>query len=588
MKSIQVTRFGGPEVLQLVQAPEPVPQEGQVLVDVEVADVLFLDAQLRTGWGEEWFGQAPPYIPGTGVAGRVSGDGRRVVAMVQGGYASRAAADVLVEVPDGMALTDAAALAQTGPAAVSLFEAAKIKAGERVLVTAAAGGLGSLLVQLARDAGAEVIGAAGGERKLALIRELGGHAVGYDGVEGSFDVVFDGAGGEAGTAAFQRTADGGRFFAYGVPGGSFASADPAEAERRNITVTGIEQVQLSPAQWAEFTREAFKRVRPVIGQTFPLERAGEAHAAIEAREVVGRTLLIIGAARAARYTDGVLSVDEVEVPEPGPGQVRVRTRAAGVNAVDWKLGKGLMGPRPPQSGTGLEFSGVVETPGPGFEVGQEVFGRGSTGTHVIADVADLVVKPESLTFEQAAALPVVLETALRTLRHVRLERGQTLLVHGAAGGVGQAVAQIALAWGATVVGTASPANHTFLRERGVHPVAYGEGLAARVREAAPQGVDAVIDTAGSGVLGLSVELTGDPAKVVTIADFARAGEHGVHFSTGGLSWPEAWAELSPIVQAPEIAAVFPLQRIQEAHALSETGHARGKIVISIEEPTLPQ
>lgn len=571
---MRVTRFGGPEVMRLTDAPDPVAGPGQVLVDVEVADVLFLDAQLRTGWGKEWFGQAPPYVPGTGVAGRVRGDGRRVVAMTTGGYASQAVADTVVDIPDGVSMAEAAALMQTGPAALSLFEAARIKPGDRVLVTAAAGGLGSLLVQLAVQAGAEVTGAAG--KGHELVRELGGRAVPYEDVDGSYDVVFDGAGGEIGTAAFGRTASGGRFFGYGVPSGSFATTDPA---RDDVEVAGIEQVQFTPESWADHVSRIFGRVRPVIGRTFPLELVAEAHRAIEAREILGRTLLIVG--RRAAYTDGVLHVEETELPVPGPGQVRIRTVAAGVNGIDWKMGRD--GP------TGLEISGVVETAGGGFEVGQAVVGRaeGGVATYVTANTDDLVAKPESLTFEQAAALPVALETALRTLRTLRLKRGQTLLIHAAAGGVGLAAAHIALAWGATVVGTASVANHAFLRERGVLPVTYGEGLADRVRMLAPQGVDAVLDAAGSGVLGLSIELTGDPAKVVTIADFTGAAEHGVEFSRGRLTWREVFAELAPIL--PDLPlTILPLHRAAEAHALNKAGHTRGKIVISIEEPTLPQ
>ncbi|MFI6322092.1 zinc-binding dehydrogenase [Nonomuraea sp. NPDC050556] len=574
MKTMQVTRFGGPEVMRLTEAPDPVAGPGQVLVDVEVADVLFLDAQLRTGWGAEWFGQAPPYVPGTGVVGRVRGDGRRVAAMVTGGYASQAVADTVVDIPDGVSMTEAAALVQTGPAALSLFEAARIKPGDQVLVTAAAGGLGSLLVQLAVQAGAEVTAAA--SKGHDVLRGLGGRAVSYEDVDGSFDVVFDGVGGEIGTAAFARTAGGGRFFGYGVPSGSFATTDPA---RSDVEVIGIEQVQFAPGEWAELLKKTFGRVKPVVGATFPLELAAEAHRAIEARATLGRTLLVVG--RRAAYTDGVLRVEAAELPEPGPGQVRVRTVAAGVNGIDWKLGRN--GP------TGLEISGVVETAGGGFAVGQAVVGRveGGVATYVTADAGDLVAKPDTLTFEQAAGLPVVLETALRTLRTLGLKRGQTLLIHAAAGGVGLAAAHIARSWGATVVGTASVANHAFLRERGVLPVTYGEGLEDQVRMLAPQGIDAVLDAAGSGVLGLSVELTGDPAKVVTIADFTGAAEHGVEFSRGGLAWREVFAELAPIL--PDLPlTIFPLHQAAEAHELSRTGHTRGKIVISIEESTLPQ
>lgn len=322
MRTVQVTAFGGPEVLVAGQAPEPVAGAGQVVIGVSVADVLFLDAQLRSGWGAEYFGMSPPYVPGGGVGGRVLsvGEGvdpgwigRQVVTMTDGGgYAERAVASAerLVPVPDGLGVREAAALLQIGPAALSLVEGAGIKPGERVLVTAAAGGLGSLLVQLAHAAGAHVVAAARGGRKLDLARELGaGTVVDYSepgwpervreatGGEGA-DVVFDGVGGQIGQAAFEVTARGGRFFAYGVPSGEFAQVDPAEAERRGVSVRGIEQVQFAPEDARRLAERVLAeavagRIRPVIGQTFPLERAADAHTAIEARDAIGKTLLLI-------------------------------------------------------------------------------------------------------------------------------------------------------------------------------------------------------------------------------------------------------------------------------------------------------
>jgi NADPH:quinone reductase len=220
-----------------------------------------------------------------------------------------ARAEGLAEVPDGLSLRVASALAQTGPAALSLLDAAEVKQGEWVLVMPAAGGLGSLLVQLVRTAGARVIAAARGEPKLQLARDLGAEVV-VDYSEDSWTrrvravaggagptVVFDGVGGRTGLAAFEA-ADGGRFFAYGVPAGGFAEIDPAEANRRGIKVTGIEQVQFTPAQVRRLAgrvlaEAAAGRIRPIIGRTFPLERAADAHAAVEGRGVIGRTLLLV-------------------------------------------------------------------------------------------------------------------------------------------------------------------------------------------------------------------------------------------------------------------------------------------------------
>ncbi|MEV4092110.1 zinc-binding dehydrogenase [Streptosporangium saharense] len=321
MRAVQVVRFGGPETLVTGQLPEPVAGAGQVVVEVAVADVLFLDTQLRGGWAE-YFDVRPPYVPGSGVGGRVVAvgegvdpgwAGRDVVTTVVGGaYAERAVAvaEGLVPVPDGLDMREAVSLLQTGPAALRLADEARIAPGDRVLVTAAAGGLGGLLVQLAHAAGARVVAAARGERKLAFARELGAdvtvdysepgwteqvrRATGSDGP----DVVFDGVGGEIGLASFGVTARGGRFFGYGAPSGGLTEVDREEARRREVDAHGIEQVQFSPEEIAKLAGRALAeaaagRIRPVIGRTFPLERAADAHLALESREVLGKVLLLV-------------------------------------------------------------------------------------------------------------------------------------------------------------------------------------------------------------------------------------------------------------------------------------------------------
>jgi NADPH2:quinone reductase len=239
--------------------------------------------------------------------------GCRVVAdTADGGYLERAvvAVEVLIAVPEGLGMAEAAALLHDGRTAVSLTDEASIRAGELVLVLGAAGGLGSLLVQLAHRAGARVIGAARGKQKLDLARQLGADAA-IDYSQSSWpeqvlantggagaDMVFDGVGGEIGRTAFEVTARGGRISTHGTPGGGFASIDPEEARRRDITVRGIEHVQFAPADARQLTERAMSeaaagRIRPVIGQTFPLEQAADAHRAIEARDVTGKTLLEI-------------------------------------------------------------------------------------------------------------------------------------------------------------------------------------------------------------------------------------------------------------------------------------------------------
>ena len=181
MRIVQVTEFGGPEVLVLSEAPEPVAGPGQVVVDVSVAPVLFLDTQIRSGLARDWFATVPPYVPGAGVAGEVAsvGEGvdpdwvgRRVVASTAdgGGYVERAvvAADDLIAVPEGLGIAEAAALLHDGRTAVSLIDQADLRLKEWVLILGAGGGLGSLLIQLAHGAGARVIGAARGKEKLDL------------------------------------------------------------------------------------------------------------------------------------------------------------------------------------------------------------------------------------------------------------------------------------------------------------------------------------------------------------------------------------------------------------------------------------
>jgi NADPH:quinone reductase-like Zn-dependent oxidoreductase len=291
----------------------------------------------------------------------------------------------------------------------------------------------------------------------------------------------------------------------------------------------------------------------------------------------------------------VLTVDEVPTPEPGSGQVRIRVRAAGVNAIDWKRRRGLLAHGEPlrePASTGIELSGTIDAVDPdtpGWRVGQDVLGQVPTGaaaTHVLAAPDNLLAKPDWLAFEQAAALPVAAETAVRTLRQLAVNGGQTLLVHAVAGGVGVLAAQLARGWGARVIGTASPSHHAVLRELGVEPVAYGDGLAERVRAAAPGGIDAVLDASGRGVLAVSIELAGGPDKVITIAD-PQAARYGVRFSTGtqGVSLQEVFAQVFPLVERGAlhmpIERIFPLERAADAHRLSEDGHLLGKIVLAV-------
>jgi NADPH:quinone reductase len=315
MKAIWLHEFGGPEVLAIGDAPDPEAGAGQAVVDVAHANITFIETQFRaTGAGP--FKPELPMIPGNGVGGEVAAVGEgvdpaivgtRVVTSTggSGGYAERVAVDAagLIAVPDGLALDAAVALLADGRTATLLARAAAPRAGERVLVEAAAGGVGTLLVQLAKAAGAEVVACAGGPRKLGLARALGADACvdyGEDGwteQAGTVDVVFDGVGGEVGRAAFTLLGEGGRMVSFGLASGSWAGIDEAQAAARGVTLLGLSRP--TPETSREATESALAeaaagRLRPVIGQRFPLARAADAHAAMAARETVGKTLLDVG------------------------------------------------------------------------------------------------------------------------------------------------------------------------------------------------------------------------------------------------------------------------------------------------------
>ncbi|GHH31306.1 NADP-dependent oxidoreductase [Lentzea cavernae] len=285
----------------------------------------------------------------------------------------------------------------------------------------------------------------------------------------------------------------------------------------------------------------------------------------------------------------VLNLEEVAEPHAGPGQVRLKVVAAAVNPLDHKIRNGWMPQMaPPFPVTpGSEAAGIVDEVGEGVTgvaVGDAVLGWTVTGAHAeYALATDFALKPADLDWDTAAALPVAVETSVRVLDELKIGEGDTVLVHGAAGVVGAVGVQLAVARGATVIGTASPRNHDYLRSLGATPVAYGEGLADRVRAAAPQGVDAVYDAAGQGDLPLSIELRGGTDRIVTIAD-AQAFELGVVFSGGGSGpFGSRLAEYARLVVEGKlgvrIAQSLPLADAAKAQELVETGHATGKVLL---------
>jgi NADPH:quinone reductase-like Zn-dependent oxidoreductase len=292
----------------------------------------------------------------------------------------------------------------------------------------------------------------------------------------------------------------------------------------------------------------------------------------------------------------VLEIVDLPDPHPGPGQVRVVVHAAGINATEWKLRKGELsfGAGLPQT-TGRDVAGVVDETGEGVTdvaVGDRVFGISDDGAGA-AELALLTFRapiPPSLGFVDAAGLPVALETATRSLDQLGVGDGISLLINGAAGGIGSTAVQLAVARGARVIGAASSANHGYLRTLGAEPVAYGEGMAERVRALAPEGVDAALDVAGSGVLPELIDLAGGAKNVVTLADFDGAKQHDVRFSNGfeGHAF-HALAEISTLIEAGRfwlpVERTYPLEQIAEAHRVSEHGHVRGRLVLVIRPRT---
>ena len=290
----------------------------------------------------------------------------------------------------------------------------------------------------------------------------------------------------------------------------------------------------------------------------------------------------------------VLKVVDVPVPEPGPGQVLVRVKAAGINPGEAKIRDGLLHERWPVAfpeGEGSDLAGIVERLGPDVTTvaeGDEVIGwvdtRSSHAEYAVVEAEHLTPKPASLPWEIAGALPVVGFTAWAAVRAVALKPGDTLVVSGAAGGVGSLAVQLARREEATVVGLAGPANHAWLTKHGVIPVSYGDGVADRIREAAPT-TDAFIDTYGGDYIELALDELGvDPARIDTIARFDAAGKYGVKAEGNAVGASAATlGELAGLVAAGElevpIAATYPLTQVRDAFAELAKGHTRGKIVL---------
>jgi NADPH:quinone reductase-like Zn-dependent oxidoreductase len=291
----------------------------------------------------------------------------------------------------------------------------------------------------------------------------------------------------------------------------------------------------------------------------------------------------------------VLYVADVERPVPGSGQVLVRVKAAAINPGEAAIRKGVYAERWPAtfpSGEGSDLAGIVAEVGgggvDGFAVGDEVIGytdnRASHAEYVLVEREHLVHRPGGVPWEVAGSLYVAGTTAYAAVRAVAAGTGDTVVVSGAAGGVGSLAVQLARQAGATVIGLASPPNHEWLAGHGVIPVSYADGVADRVREAVGRRVDAFIDTFGSGYVDVALDLGVPVDRIDTIIDFAAAQRHGVKTegNAAGAS-AEVLAELAALVdkgilEVP-IARVYPLAEVREAYRELELRHTRGKIVL---------
>ncbi|WP_280270210.1 NADP-dependent oxidoreductase [Nocardia wallacei] len=301
------------------------------------------------------------------------------------------------------------------------------------------------------------------------------------------------------------------------------------------------------------------------------------------------------AVRFDRYGDvDVLDVVEVPDPKPGAGQVVVAVVAAGINPGESKIRAGLLHERWPAtfpSGQGSDFAGRIAALGAGVSgiaVGDEVVGfthqRASHATHVVVPVDQVAPKPAGLSWDVAGALFVAGTTAFAAVRAVEAKEGDTVAVSAAAGGVGTVAVQLLRARGVTVVGIAGPANADWLRSLGVVPVEYGDGLAERIRAAAPGGLDAFLDFHGTGYVELALELGVPPERVNTVIDFPAVEKYGVKAEgNGAADTIDVVAELADLAAAGTltvpIAATYPLDQVRDAFRELERGHTRGKIVL---------
>ncbi len=291
----------------------------------------------------------------------------------------------------------------------------------------------------------------------------------------------------------------------------------------------------------------------------------------------------------------VLRLVELDDPEAGPGQVRVRVKAAGVQPIDCWVRAGRMPPwatREFPQIPGNEFAGIVDQVGEGvdgFFVGSEVLGFTTLGCYaglVVVSADQVVSRPAALSWEVAGGMSGAGQTAHLAMTELDVGAGDTVLIHAAAGGVGTVAVQLARARGATVIGTASEANHAYLRSLGAIPVSYGDGLVERVQALAPAGVDAALDGAGGEALQASLALVANRDRILTLVEHEQAEPLGIRVIQGQRSAARLAALVDLCVQGAlrvQIRRAYPLRLAADAHREVETRHGHGKIVLTVPE-----
>jgi NADPH:quinone reductase-like Zn-dependent oxidoreductase len=301
------------------------------------------------------------------------------------------------------------------------------------------------------------------------------------------------------------------------------------------------------------------------------------------------------AVRFDEYGDvDVLKVVEVPRPAPGSGQVLIKVMAAGINPGEASIRKGLlhsMWPATFPSGEGSDLAGIVAEVGPDvtrFAVGDEVLGfvetRSSHAEMVVADVDNLVARPSNVPWDVAGSLAVVGTTAYAAVRAVSLVKGDTVVVSGAAGGVGSLAVQLAIDADATVIGLASEGHHDWLAGHGVIPLVYGDGVTERIGEASDGHVDAFIDTFGDGYVEMAIGLGVAPDRIDTIIDRTAAQEYGAKTDgNAAAANTDVLGELAGLIAQGRleipIAKTYPLTSVREAYRDLEQRHTLGKIVL---------